>query len=302
MLPLLRDKAMSMWTTPIYYDSFVSMFRKALSFLGKHPVKIFLAVSLAALVYGLAAASDFGSAVGWGDRVDGVTRPHTGSIKVPSKELADSTTELSSSGEKTEANEASSCDHLLLKVGSDHVLSEDFVPPNLVYLSSYGISTRGAEDMLRTEVVEQLGLLLSDAAADGVEVLVASGYRSYWEQAGTYEWFKDAYGEEAGKLSVPPGESEHQLGTAVDFTSSQANYELVSAFDETAAGIWLKENSAKYGFVLSYTEAREEETGVRYEPWHYRFISVEKALEVEDSGKGATPSIYREGPPRCYQP
>ena len=65
-----------------------------------------------------------------------------------------------------------------------------------------------------------------------MEVLVASGYRSYREQSGTYEWFKDAYGEEAGKLSVPPGHSEHQLGTAVDFTSSQVDYELVTDFGQ----------------------------------------------------------------------
>jgi D-alanyl-D-alanine carboxypeptidase len=184
-------------------------------------------------------------------------------------------------------------------VGPDHTLTADYVPPDLVFLSAYGITARGAEDMLREEAALQIGLLLSAAAEDGVEILVASGYRSYREQNGTFEWFKDAYGEDAGKLSVPPGQSEHQLGTAVDFASSDANYELVHEFAQTRAGVWLFENAAQYGFVLSYGEDHETDTDVVYEPWHYRYIGVENALEVEAAEETPT-SFYVDGAPYCY--
>lgn len=199
-----------------------------------------------------------------------------------------------------EVAQTADCEDPLLMVGPDHTLTADYVPSDLVYLSTYGIPTRGAEDMVRQEVALQLGNLVSDAAADGVEVLVASGYRSYWEQNGTFEWFKDAYGEDAGKLSVPPGQSEHQLGTAVDFTSSDVNYELVHEFAQTRAGQWLAENAARFGFVLSYGENHETDADVSYEPWHYRYIGVEKALEVEATG-GNPMSFYREGASLCYK-
>ena len=199
-----------------------------------------------------------------------------------------------------EVAQTADCEDLLLMVGPDHTLAPDYVPSDLIYLSNYGIPARGAEDMLRREAAVQLGSLVSDAAAGGVEVLVASGYRSYWEQTGTFEWFKDAYGEDAGKLSVPPGQSEHQLGTAVDFANSDVNYELVPEFAQTSAGQWLFENAVQYGFVLSYGEDREQDTGVGYEPWHYRYIGVENAFQVEAAG-GNPMSFYREGTSLCYE-
>lgn len=275
------------------------MFHKVLSLWGKHPFKVFFAVALAGAAYLAATAYGLGAPEGQNGKFVALEEPRSGSIEAPQPPSIGRTTELASGGEGSRVR---NCDNLLLKVDSDHVLREDYVPSELVYLASYGIPTRGAEDMLRPEAAKYLGRLLSDAAADGVEVLVASGYRSYWEQAGTYEWFKNAYGEKAGKLSVPPGHSEHQLGTAVDFTSSQVDYELVRGFDRTAAGAWLEKNAARYGFVLSYPEGHHKrERNVRYEPWHYRYIGVEKALQVEASGGGATSKIYREGGPQCYE-
>lgn len=192
------------------------------------------------------------------------------------------------------------CEDLLLVVGPNHTLTPDYVPPGLVYLSAYGIPARGSEDMLRQEAAVQLGFLISAAAGDGIEILAASGYRSYWEQQGTFAWFKDAYGEDAGKLSAPPGQSEHQLGTAVDFASPDVDYELVDSFSQTSAGVWLAEHAAQYGFVLSYGKDHESDTGVRFEPWHYRYIGVENAPQVRAAGE--TPmSFYREGKSPCYE-
>ncbi|MDQ4106755.1 MAG: M15 family metallopeptidase [Actinomycetota bacterium] len=200
-----------------------------------------------------------------------------------------------------ENSRLASCDHLLVVVGPGHVLPPDYVPSDLVYLNAHGIVTRGSEDMLRHEAAVQLRRLLSAAASDGEEVLVASGYRSYDEQAGTFAWFGEAYGDEAEKLSAPPGQSEHQLGTAVDFTTSEVGYELVSAFGHTSAGAWLAEHAAEYGFVLSYGE-EDTETGVGWEPWHYRYVGVEAAQSVRESGESLFAFLSREGAGRCYTP
>lgn len=279
----------------------------------KYPRALFLVVALAGFAYISFLASDPSvSKGGGGVKVGTMTQPSIGTIAAPGSpnEIAGQpAAPVVPAPEEVSNNEApqggfvgkESCEHLLLLVDSDHALSPDYVPPDLVYLSYYGIMSRGTDAMLREEAALQLGSLLSAAAGDGVEILVASGYRSYWVQEGTFAWFKEAYGEEAGRLSVPPGQSEHQLGTAVDFTSSNVDYELLPAFEQTTAGMWLAEHAAEYGFVLSYAEEQAQETGVRYEPWHYRYVGVESALEVEASGGVVTPSIYREGMPHCYK-
>lgn len=230
-------------------------------------------------------------------------QPHTGSINAPESLDEPALAENNEEADEVPTNaRAESCDHLQVMVGPGSLLPPDYVPGDLVYLSNYGIRTRGSDAMLRQEPAVQLGQLISAAAADGVEVLVASGYRSYDEQAGTFAWFENAYGKGAGKLSVPPGQSEHQLGTAVDFTSSDVDYELVDAFARTSAGVWLEEHAASYGFVLSYGKNQERETGVSFEPWHYRYVGVDTARRVEESGKSLTAFLAEEGVPRCYAP
>lgn len=248
---------------------------------------------LAIVTFGISAVK------GGGGKVEALAQPYTGTIDPPGTTGMGGDAALQV-GTDQGPEQPVACEDLLLMVGPDHKLTPDYVPPDLVYLSTYGIWARGTEDMLRQEVAEQLALMISAAEQDGVELLVASGYRSYWEQKGTFAWFKDAYGEEAGNLSVPPGQSEHQLGTAVDFASSEVNYELVSAFAQTSAGMWLDEHADRYGFVMSYGKDRESDTGVSFEPWHYRYIGVDNALEVEAAGENTRP-LYREGVPQCYE-
>ena len=39
-----------------------------------------------------------------------------------------------------------------------------------------------------------------------------------------------------------------------------------------------------FGFILRYPEGKEDVTGIPYEPWHYRYIGVDSALEWKESG------------------
>ena len=289
------------WTPFAYCGSFDAMVRKPRFLSRKHAYVLPGTVVFIGLVCLFVLAFVLGSAEGEGDgRINTVMRPDVGTIETP---VSASMVDVSTTPEDPvqESTQSTDCEDLLLMVGPDHTLTADYVPPDLVYLSSYGIPTRGAEDTLREEAAVQLESLVSAAAADGVEVLVASGYRSYWEQNGTFEWFKDAYGEDAGKLSVPPGQSEHQLGTAVDFASSDVDYELVPEFAQTRAGLWLSEHAVQYGFVLTYGEDQEIDTGVSYEPWHYRYVGVENALQMEAAGGNPMP-FYHEGTSLCYGP
>ena len=47
---------------------------------------------------------------------------------------------------------------------------------------------------------------------------------------------------------------------------------LEEDFIDTEAGKWIKKNCYKYGFVVRYPKAKEEMTGIGYEPWHIRYV------------------------------
>ena len=57
-----------------------------------------------------------------------------------------------------------------------------------------------------------------------------------------------------------------------------------ASFGQTAEGKWLAQNSAKYGFVISYPAGKEAQTGYAYEPWYIRYVGVGTAQAVAGSG------------------
>lgn len=137
---------------------------------------------------------------------------------------------------------------------------------------------------VRREVAEALALMYHAAQADGVKILVHSAYRSYDTQYGLFYRYAETTGVLAAeRYSARPGQSEHQLGTAVDFGGTSKDYS--SAFFNTAQGTWLFNNAHKFGFALSYPKDSEAITGYIYEPWHYRYVGVDLAVEWKDSGQ-----------------
>ena len=80
---------------------------------------------------------------------------------------------------------------------------------------------------------------------------------------------------------APPEHSEHQLGTAVDFTTEKlgANF---SAFGSDPAYKWLLENAHRYGFILSYPP---NNSYYKFEAWHWRYVGVSLATNLHDDGK-----------------
>ncbi len=119
----------------------------------------------------------------------------------------------------------------------------------------------------------------SDAAAQGLTLWNASGFRSYELQQSLYTRYSDRDGKEAAdRYSARPGHSEHQTGLAIDLN------DITSAFAKTAEGKWIKENCHKYGFILRYPEGKEAQTGYMYEPWHIRYVGTEAAAAIYSSG------------------
>ena len=199
---------------------------------------------------------------------------------------------------KTPSSSAT-CGDLGVLVDHSHSLPPDYMPKDLVPLREYGIPTLGSE-VLRREAVEHLGRLVQDAAKDGEKLVVASAYRSYEQQQRSYRSLKGFLGADAGRLSATPGHSQHQLGTAADFTNAAAGYKLGVPFARTSARRWLDHHAWEYGFVLAYPRGEQERTGYRWEPWHYRYVGVRDAKRIEDSGQSLQEFLEHVGTtPRC---
>lgn len=196
---------------------------------------------------------------------------------------------------------AESCDDLRVLVDHKHPLPYGYVPQDLVSLSAFGVPVVDGDQLLRREAAGQLQLLMAAAAADGEDLVIASSYRSYTDQQASHDKWANFYGDpNAGGMSALPGHSQHQLGTAVDFTNSAAGYKIWQPFGRTSGSTWLKKNAGEYGYVLSYPEGLEAETGYQWEPWHYRYIGVRNAERLKESGMSLQRFLTEEGVlPRC---
>ncbi len=167
-------------------------------------------------------------------------------------------------------------DYLLALVTKETALKSDYEPTDLLPVPGYMYPAR--ELWLREEALRQLETLWQSAAADGVTLTIISAYRSYEYQQTLFQNYANSYGAEAAnRFSARPGQSEHQLGTTVDFGGTDVD--LKPAFAGTAQGMWLAANAYKFGFAMSYPEGAESVTGYIFEPWHYRYIGKEKAIQ-----------------------
>lgn len=187
-------------------------------------------------------------------------------------------------------------DYLLALVTKETTLKSTYRPDDLRSIPAYMYPSR--ELYLREEALNYLIELWQAAEADGVTMHILSAYRSYDYQKSLFESYAERHGEEeANRFSARPGQSEHQLGTAVDFGGTSVDFR--SAFADTPQGRWLAENAFRFGFVMSYPENTEHITGYIFEPWHYRFIGVDNALEWKMSGK--TLKEYLESKPQLFE-
>ena len=141
--------------------------------------------------------------------------------------------------------------------------------------------TKGSHQ-LRSVANVALEQLFCAAADEGIELYVGSSYRKYRNQEVIYYNRVKRMGYDDG-YSQMAGASEHQTGLAVDVVSAEYSDLFQTEFGETREGIWLKENCAEFGFIIRYPENKTEITGVRYEPWHLRYVGTEVASYIMEN-------------------
>jgi zinc D-Ala-D-Ala carboxypeptidase len=172
-------------------------------------------------------------------------------------------------------------DELLMKYSKVYFLNENYLPESLAAIDpEYTVNT-GKEHLLYSKIIPFLNDMIDAAESDGINLRVVSSYRSFAEQASLKSAYTMTYGSGANQFSADQGYSEHQLGTAVDLSTSElgANF---TGFDQSAAYAWLNKNAYKYGFVISYPK---NNSYYQYEPWHWRFVGRKLADKLHEDGK-----------------
>jgi len=166
-------------------------------------------------------------------------------------------------------------------INKNFYLPLDFEPENLREVQV----AKNKSIQLPDHVASQVEALFAAAQADGHEIYLASGYRSYLYQQNIFTRRVNRKGfEEAQTVVAIPGQSEHQTGLAIDITNQNMAFKLSTRFDQEEEFEWMMANCYKYGFILRYRKDKEAMTTYIYEPWHYRYIGdVEMAKYIMDN-------------------
>lgn len=171
---------------------------------------------------------------------------------------------------------------LLCLVNRDVHLSSTYAPADLV---KPRVDTRKESLQeriyMRAEAAEALELLFNAAMRESAyKLLAVSGYRSYGSQQVLFNQKANAVGAATASLTVArPGQSEHQLGLAMDVQCPDT-LTLSEDFAETPEGQWVSDNAHRFGFIIRYKAEWQPYTGYNYEPWHLRYIGISHATAV----------------------
>lgn len=160
---------------------------------------------------------------------------------------------------------------------ADHPLPDGYAPPEISHVGSREIP-------MDSRVADALYEFAVDCEDAGNEVYLSSGYRSYDEQKSLFDAKVEEYGEEeAARIVLPPGTSEHQTGLCCDITDIYRSPKTPSVLEETETFQWLNAHCEQYGFILRYPEDKQEITDIIYEPWHFRYVGKEAAVYIKEN-------------------
>ena len=182
-------------------------------------------------------------------------------------------------------------------VNRQHPVASDFVPADLVNLSEYcdsslvKIKYDGTQGV--REAADALIRMLEAAKADGItNWQVSAAYRSYADQQRIFDnkvksfqnnnpdWSLSRCRSAASVTVADPGASEHHTGLAFDMTVPNT-----SMFLGTKQCTWLHQHCWEYGFILRYTDEKQQITGFAGEAWHIRYVGTEHSLAMQQSGQ-----------------
>lgn len=172
----------------------------------------------------------------------------------------------------------------LMLVSEAYPLAEGYVPVLATVESRWEVDER---------IAEAAEKMLDDCRAENLKPVICSAFRSVDKQASLFQdrigrsEADGLSGEEAvssaAEIVAVPGASEHHTGLALDIVS--LDYQLLDEGQvDTPENQWLAAHCAEYGFIVRYPPEKTGETGIIYEPWHFRYVGVKAAEEIMSKG------------------
>jgi D-alanyl-D-alanine carboxypeptidase len=144
-----------------------------------------------------------------------------------------------------------------------HGLRADYEPRDLRTIPGSVMMRAGAD------AVEAFTRMQADAAAEDLNITVASAYRSFEYENLLYNPNVSDTREMPNNRLARPGFSENQTGLAFDLSVDGGR---MYDFAGTPEAAWIAENAEKYGFILRYPSGQEDVTGFRPQSWHIRYV------------------------------
>jgi D-alanyl-D-alanine carboxypeptidase len=142
---------------------------------------------------------------------------------------------------------------------------KNFKPVNLVRIPGTAMEAD-------PETYEAFLNLQAAAAAEGLDISIASAFRPFEYQNVLYNPDIGDTRENLLTYMARPGFCEHQSGLALDVAAAGGR---LTDFEGSPEQIWLHGNAEKFGFIIRYPKGAEDVTGARYEPWHIRYVGPE---------------------------
>lgn len=139
--------------------------------------------------------------------------------------------------------------------------------------------------LLEKEAAINLHRLLE--SIDGYkEIVPVSGWRSVWEQQEIW----DGSVKENGiiftrRFVAAPLHSEHHTGLAIDLALKKDDIDFICPeFPYSGICQRFREAAPQFGFIERYPENKEHITKISHEPWHFRYVGREAAMEIAERG------------------
>ncbi len=189
---------------------------------------------------------------------------------------------------------SSTDEYIYILLNKQNPIDEEFEPADLVVIPE-AYSRKDMTIKLHNVALQALEAMINDMNENGItDVHVQSAYRTHSYQDMLFNLYIEREMEKgltreeatanANKYSAKAEYSEHRTGLCVDFSTKSIGGAVDDVFETTEAFTWLKENSWKYGFIMRYPEDKENITGYMYESWHYRFVGLEVASIMHQTG------------------
>lgn len=171
-------------------------------------------------------------------------------------------------------------------VNKQHPLQPLTYAPSDLVVPNIPLRVPGDASMqVRQVTAVALQQMFAAAKTVGINLMLASGYRSYTNQLNLYNRYVQTEGQAiTDTQSARAGYSEHQTGLAADIEPFSKNCEVDPCFGTTPEGKWLAANAYKYGFIIRYTAGNQAITGYEAEPWHVRYVGVALANQLRVTG------------------